>query len=97
MKNFKQIFKEAENAITGIAAAPGIVIAKAYLFTKEKLEINDGDISNIEEAKSNLVEALAKSKKELNKIFAIAKDASPFVKFGIISTALEEGNINILP
>ncbi len=74
MKNFKQIFKEAENAITGIAAAPGIVIAKAYLFTKEKLEINDGDISNIEEAKNNLIEALAKSKKELNKIFAIAKE-----------------------
>lgn len=74
MKNFKQIFKEAENAITGIAAAPGIVIAKAYLFTKEKLEINDGDISNIDEAKSNLIEALAKSKKELNKIFAIAKE-----------------------
>ena len=74
MKNFKQIFKEAENAITGIAAAPGIVIAKAYLFTKEKLEINDGDISNIDEAKNNLIEALVKSKKELNKIFAIAKE-----------------------
>lgn len=74
MKNFRQIFKEAENTITGIAAAPGIVIAKVYLFTKEKLEINDGDITNIEEAKSNLTEALAKSKKELNKVFAIAKE-----------------------
>jgi len=74
LKNFRQIFKEAENTITGIAAAPGIVIAKVYLFTKEKLEINDGDITNIEEAKSNLTEALAKSKKELNKVFAIAKE-----------------------
>ncbi len=74
MKNFKQIFKEAENAITGIAAAPGIVIAKVYLFTKEKLEINEGDITNVEEAKNNLTEALSKSKKELNKVFAIAKE-----------------------
>ena len=74
MKKFNQIFKDAENKITGIAAAPGIVIAQAYLFTKEKLVINENEITDIEEAKQNLIDALAKSKKELKKIFAIAKE-----------------------
>ncbi|MHB8578831.1 MAG: phosphoenolpyruvate--protein phosphotransferase [Ignavibacteriaceae bacterium] len=74
MKKFNQIFKDAENKITGIAAAPGIVIAQAYLFTKEKLVINESDITDVEEAKQNLLDALAKSKKELKKIFAIARE-----------------------
>ena len=74
MKTFKQVYKDAQNKIYGIAAAPGLVIAKAYLFTKEKLEVNGSAISDIEEAKRNLKEALAKSKKELNKIFSIAKE-----------------------
>lgn len=74
MKSFKKIYKEAENKIAGIAAAPGIVIGKTYLFTKEKLEINDSPITDIDEAKLNLDEALKKSKKELHKVFAIAKE-----------------------
>lgn len=74
MKSFKQIFTEAENKIAGIAAAPGIVISKVYLFTKEKIKINDGEITNEEEAVSNFNEAIVKSKKELNKIFSIAKE-----------------------
>jgi phosphotransferase system enzyme I (PtsI) len=74
VKTFKQVYKDAQNKIYGIAAAPGLVIAKAYLFTKEKLEVNGSAISDIEEAKRNLHEALAKSKKELNKIFSIAKE-----------------------
>lgn len=74
MKNFKQIFKEAENKVAGLAAAPGLVIGQAYLFTKEKLEISDSKITNVEEAKLNLKEALVKSKKELNKIFSFAKE-----------------------
>jgi phosphoenolpyruvate-protein phosphotransferase (PTS system enzyme I) len=74
LKSFKQIFTEADNKILGIAAAPGIVISKVYLFTKEKIKINDGEITNIEEAVSNFNQALIKSKKELNKIFSIAKE-----------------------
>ena len=38
MKTFKDIYKSAENKISGIAAAPGIVIGEVYMFTKEKLE-----------------------------------------------------------
>jgi phosphotransferase system enzyme I (PtsI) len=74
VKNFKQIYKEAKNKVSGIAAAPGIVIGNVYLFTKEKLDINDGAITDTDEAIQNFEEALKKSKKELDKIFAIAKE-----------------------
>lgn len=91
MKKFSQIFKEAENKIAGIAAAPGIVIASAYLFTKEKIEIVNGHITDTEEAKKNLAEALEKSKKELNKIFAIAKE-----KMNETRSAIFEAQLMIL-
>ena len=63
MKTFRQIFKEAENKIPGIAAAPGIVIAKTYLFTKEAIEISEGEIFEVVVANAKLDEALRKSKK----------------------------------
>ena len=74
MKTFRQIFREAENKIQGIAAAPGIVIAKNYLFTKEAVEVSAGDIFEVEVAKANLDEALRKSKKELDKVLSIARE-----------------------
>jgi phosphotransferase system enzyme I (PtsI) len=74
VKNFKQIFKDADNKVSGIAAAPGIVIGKVYLFTKEKLDINDSEITDTDEAILNFEEALQKSKKELDKIFSMAKE-----------------------
>ncbi|MEO8399656.1 MAG: phosphoenolpyruvate-utilizing N-terminal domain-containing protein, partial [Ignavibacteriaceae bacterium] len=74
MKTFKQIFKEADNKILGIAAAPGIIIAPVYLFTKETIQISDAEITNVGEAINNFEEALNKSKKELNKILALAKE-----------------------
>ncbi|NWF88017.1 MAG: phosphoenolpyruvate--protein phosphotransferase [Ignavibacteriaceae bacterium] len=74
MKTFKQIIREAENKIAGIAAAPGIVIAKTYLFTKEAIEINEEVIYEVEVAKANLDEALRKSKKELTKVLNIARE-----------------------
>jgi phosphotransferase system enzyme I (PtsI) len=91
VKSFRQIFLEAENKIAGIAAAPGIVIGKAYLFTKEKIDINRGEITDIEEAKKNLLEALNKSKKELNKILGIARE-----KMGDERAAIFEAQIMIL-
>ncbi len=91
MKSFKQIFKESENKIAGIAAAPGIVIGKSFLFTKEKIQINHGDISDIDEAVKNLHEALTKSKKELNKVFAIARE-----KMGDERSAIFEAQMMIL-
>jgi phosphotransferase system enzyme I (PtsI) len=91
VKSFKQIFLEAERKIAGIAAAPGIVIGKAYLFTKEKIDVNKGEITDIEEAKRNLEEALNKSKKELNKVLGIARE-----KMGDERAAIFEAQIMIL-
>ncbi len=91
MKSFRQIFLEAENKISGIAAAPGIVIGRAYLFMKEKIDINRGEITDIEEAKRNLEEALNKSRKELNKILGIARE-----KMGDERAAIFEAQIMIL-
>lgn len=74
MKSFSKLYKNSLNKVSGIAAAPGIVIGQVYLFTKEKLEINKGEITNIDEAIKNFNEALNKSKKELQKIFAMARE-----------------------
>jgi phosphoenolpyruvate-protein phosphotransferase (PTS system enzyme I) len=74
VKTFNQIYKESENKIAGIAAAPGINIARAYLFTKEKLYVNEGNIVDVNEAINSLNEAVDKGKKELRKIFELAKE-----------------------
>lgn len=88
MTSFKEIYRSAENKISGIAAAPGIVVGDVYLFTKEKLEISKSDITDIEEAKKNLREALEKSKKELKKILAIAKERMGNTRAGIFEAQL---------
>ncbi len=74
MTTFNDIFKDAGNKITGIAAAPGLVIAKAYKYIKEELEVNGQKIINIKQALSDLDEAIARSKKELKKILNLARD-----------------------
>ncbi|NNG26732.1 MAG: phosphoenolpyruvate--protein phosphotransferase [Ignavibacteriaceae bacterium] len=88
MKTFKEIYIKSENKITGIAAAPGIVIAEAYLVTKEKLEVSKADITDVEKARQDLIEALAKSKKELNKIFAFAREKMDDVRAAIFEAQL---------
>lgn len=74
MKSFKEIISRSNNKIPGIAAAPGIVIGKTYLFTKEKIEISKAPITDVQEAIKNFNEAIAQSKKELKKIFQIARE-----------------------
>jgi len=74
MITFDQIYKDAKNKMTGIAAAPGLVIAKAYKFVKEELEISKLEITNIKQALSDFDDALSKCKKELNKILLLARD-----------------------
>jgi phosphotransferase system enzyme I (PtsI) len=91
MKTFKEIYLKSENKIAGIAAAPGIVIANAYLVTKEKLEVSKADITDIEKSKQDLIEALAKSKKELTKVFAFARE-----KMDDVRAAIFEAQIMIL-
>ncbi|MCU0344223.1 MAG: phosphoenolpyruvate--protein phosphotransferase [Ignavibacterium sp.] len=91
MKSFKEIYKNSENKIAGIAAAPGIVIGKVYLFAKEKLDISKAPIDNTDEAILNLHEALRQSKKELNKIFGIARE-----KMDDVRAAIFEAQVMIL-
>ncbi|MFC2135329.1 phosphoenolpyruvate--protein phosphotransferase [Bacteroidota bacterium] len=83
--------KKINNKLKGIAAAPGIAIAEAYFYDKEIEEINKEFITDIEEAKNNLTEALAKSKKELMKVFSLAID-----KLGEKRAGIFEAQIMIL-
>jgi len=88
LKSFKEIYRSSENKIAGIGAAPGIIIGEAYLYTKEKLQISKADIDDIEKAKTDLTEAIAKSKKELNKIFAVAREKMDEVRAAIFEAQL---------
>ncbi len=83
--------EQKNNVLNGIAAAPGISIAKAYIYSKEKVSVKDSDIEDIEEAKKNLEEALKSSKKELNKILNLAID-----KMGKNRAGIFEAQIMIL-
>ncbi|MEE9430354.1 MAG: phosphoenolpyruvate--protein phosphotransferase [Melioribacteraceae bacterium] len=79
------------NILKGVAAAPGISIAKAFLYKKEVLKIKKESIENIDEAIENFEQSLAKSKKELTKIFALAVD-----KMGEKRAAIFEAQLMIL-
>ena len=91
MKSFKDIYQNSDNKIAGIAAAPGVVIGQVYLFTKEKLEISKSPITDIDESIKNFYEALKQSKKELNKIFGIARE-----KMDEVRAAIFEAQVMIL-
>ncbi|TSA27539.1 MAG: phosphoenolpyruvate--protein phosphotransferase [Ignavibacteriales bacterium] len=82
---------ESENILKGIAAAPGIAISKAFLYKKEKEEIVNDPITDVNEALQNLEIALHQSKKELRKIFSLAVD-----KLGEKRAAIFEAQIMIL-
>lgn len=77
--------------LKGIAAAPGIIIEQAVLYTKTIEDVSDGTVNNVEEALVRLDEALNKSKKELKKIFGLAVD-----KLGEKRAAIFEAQIMIL-
>ncbi len=82
---------ESENILKGIAAAPGIAISKAFLYSKEKEDIVNDPITDVNEALQNLETALQQSKKELRKIFSLAVD-----KLGEKRAAIFEAQIMIL-
>jgi phosphotransferase system enzyme I (PtsI) len=91
MKGLREIVKTADNILHGIAAAPGIEIGKAVIYTKEVLSIDETMITDSEEAVNNFYSALEKSKKELNKIFGFAKE-----KMGEVRAAIFEAQLMIL-
>ncbi|MCB0750914.1 MAG: phosphoenolpyruvate--protein phosphotransferase [Ignavibacteriae bacterium] len=81
----------SDNILKGIAAAPGISIGKAFIYTKEIEKIDDDVITNVEEALENFEASLSKSKKELNKIFTLAVD-----KMGENRASIFEAQLMIL-
>lgn len=74
MRGLKTLIESSDNLANGIAAAPGIVIGKAYIYKKEILNINQSSVEDVEEAIQLFHESLEKSKKELHKVFSVAKD-----------------------
>lgn len=66
--------KETKNNVqlNGLPASPGLAIGKAYVYQKEKLQIQNRHIINVEDAINELEEAIAKSKKELHKTLSLA-------------------------
>jgi phosphotransferase system enzyme I (PtsI) len=80
-----------ENILKGIAAAPGIAIAKVFKYKKEKEEVTKELVTDPEEAIQNLHVAMEQSKKELRKIFSLAVD-----KLGEKRAAIFEAQIMIL-
>lgn len=80
-----------ENILKGIAAAPGIAVAHAFIYAKEKEAISEDTVDNIDEALQNLDLALEQSKKELRKIFNLAVD-----KLGDKRAAIFDAQIMIL-
>ncbi len=77
--------------LTGIAAAPGIAIGKAYNYSKETFTIVEEKITNIDEAIQNFELALEQSYKELNKILKLAQE-----RMGEERAAIFEAHLMIL-
>ncbi len=83
--------KDIKNIVRGIAAAPGLSIAKAFLYNKDIESISADTIEDVEDAILNLNEAIQKSKKELYKIFELAVN-----KLGEKRAAIFEAQMMIL-
>lgn len=50
MKSFSKLYKNSLKQGEWNRCRTGIVIGQVYLFTKEKLDINKGEITNVAEA-----------------------------------------------
>lgn len=83
--------KILKNVLHGIAAAPGLNMATAFLYDKEIESVSKESIDDVEESKEILLSALLKSKNELNKIFGLAVD-----KLGEKRAAIFEAQLMIL-
>ena len=85
------MLNETNNKLKGIAAAPGLAIAKSHMYTREQEQISDAFVDDVEEAKKSLDEALSRSRKELKKVFGLAID-----KLGERRAGIFEAQIMVL-
>ncbi|MBS1493444.1 MAG: phosphoenolpyruvate--protein phosphotransferase [Bacteroidetes bacterium] len=76
---------------TGIAASPGISIGHAYVYTRNQIKINSGNIADgdVEKELDEFKKAIDFSVKELNKIYAISKERIGEKKSQIFDAQLE--------
>ncbi len=88
MKGLKDLVSKADNLLTGLAAAPGLVIAKAHVYHRETLRVADDPIQDVNEALLNFDEALARAKKEIGKIFSLAKESIDEKRAGIFEAQM---------
>lgn len=91
MKGYDLLLSSSFNWLKGIPAAPGLYIGKSYVYSKEAIVIKDGQIEDIDEAVAAFNEALERSRKELDKIFNVAKE-----KMGEQRAAIFEAQLLIL-
>ncbi len=91
MKGYDSLLRNSFNWLKGIPAAPGLYIGKSYIYSKETIVIKDGTIDDVDEALAAFREALDRSKKELDKIFKVAKE-----KMGEQRAAIFEAQLLIL-
>lgn len=78
----------SENILKGIAAAPGISIAPAFIYKKEIEKVDRDFVDNVDEAIEIFERSLDKSKKELHKIFTLAVDKMGENRAGIFEAQL---------
>lgn len=91
MKGYESLLRSSYNWLKGIPAAPGLYIGNAYIYSKESIVVKDGKIDDVNEAITAFREALERSKKELDKIFNVAKE-----KMGEQRAAIFEAQLLIL-
>lgn len=91
MKGYDSLLRNSFNWLKGIPAAPGLYIGKSYIYSKETIVVKDGTIDDVDEALEAFREALDRSKKELDKIFKVAKE-----KMGEQRAAIFEAQLLIL-
>ncbi len=88
MKGLSEVLKNSDNVINGVAAAPGIVIGKVHLYHRELISVDNQDIEDVDEAIDSFREAIAKAKKELSKIFELARQKMGEARAEIFSAQL---------
>jgi len=88
MKGLEELLKRSDNYISGIPAAPGLALGKAFIFKKENLLIGDSHIEDVDDTVIEFQNALERSKKELYKVFDIAKEKMGEKRAGIFEAQL---------
>lgn len=91
MRTLGEILGDADNVVRGIPAAPGLYIGVAHRYAKEAVGARDGDADEPDVEIERFREALAKSKKELGKVFNLAKE-----KMGETRAAIFEAQLMVL-